>query len=48
MSLDLKKFNEEAVENNLMKKYIIEINKIIIDSKIKRIWVSTATLNKSN
>ena len=33
MSLDLHKYNEEAEENNQLKRNIIEINKIIIDSK---------------
>jgi CheY-like chemotaxis protein/signal transduction histidine kinase len=33
MSLDLYEYNEEEKENNKLKKNIIEINKIIIDSK---------------
>ena len=33
MSLDLKRFNDEAEKNSLLEKYIIEINTIIIDSK---------------
>lgn len=33
MSLDLHKYNQEAIENNRLKKNIIEVNKIIIDSK---------------
>jgi CheY-like chemotaxis protein/signal transduction histidine kinase len=51
MSLDLKKFNDEAVENNLMKKYIIEINKIIIDSKTIKEFGSNlceALINQTN
>jgi CheY-like chemotaxis protein len=33
MSLDLKKYSEEEKENNILKKNIIEVNKIILDSK---------------
>ncbi|MBU0940735.1 MAG: response regulator [Bacteroidetes bacterium] len=33
MSLDLKKYSDEEKENNLLKKNIIEVNKIILDSK---------------
>ena len=33
MSLDLKKFNDEEKENDLLKKHIIEVNKVILDSK---------------
>ena len=33
MSIDLKRFNDEAKKNSLLEKNIIEINKIIIDSK---------------
>ncbi|MFL9830805.1 response regulator [Flavobacterium sp. ST-87] len=33
MSLDLKRFNDEAVENSLLEKNIIDVNKTIIESK---------------
>lgn len=33
MSLDLKRFNDEAAENSLLEKHIIEVNKTIINSK---------------